>query len=56
MRYVYRILVGELYRKRPFPKPVHRRVDTVEVYHKEKEWKMSTGFFWLKVGRSDVLM
>jgi hypothetical protein len=39
MRNVYRILAGEIYEKRQFPKPVHRPVDTVEIYHKEKGWK-----------------
>jgi hypothetical protein len=38
MRNVYRILVGELYGKRLFPRPMHRWVDTVEMYLKQKGW------------------
>jgi hypothetical protein len=31
--------LGNFAGRDPFPKPVHRCVDTVEKYHKEKEWK-----------------
>jgi hypothetical protein len=51
-----KVLVGKHERKRQLSRPRHRWEENITGILKKLEGRVWTGFFWLRIGRSDRLM
>jgi hypothetical protein len=52
----YKILVGKPEGKGQLGRPKHRWLDNIRMGLREIEWKVWTGFIWLRMGTSGELL